>query len=196
MRRSLRWRSRPRSSRPMVAHCRRESPLECCGILGGDRHAGLVVPPAAEHRRQRDPLRRRSPGPDQGVRLAPRERPRDRWRSTTRTRAGRPSPARPTWRRTTTAPCPGSSSRCSPIRRTCGSGGSSRIRYAGAPLDPGRNRSARLPRRCNHRADRTRLVSRIVSRDRDFRKRGQRSRDVRAGCPPRRDMGSFACNVL
>ena len=75
--------------------------------------AGLVVPPAAERRGQRDPLRRRPARPDRRRRRAPRRGARDPGDLPLAPALGRPSPARPTCARTTTGPSPGSSSRCS-----------------------------------------------------------------------------------
>ena len=67
----------------MIAHCRREAPLECCGVLGG-RGAGPIRPPlrnlaASETRFNADPrdlveafrsLRER-PGDPRDLSLAP-----------------------------------------------------------------------------------------------------------------------------
>ena len=108
----------------MVDHCRPRGPAGVLRHPGRVSPRGLLVPPAPQRRRQRDPLRRRSARPDRRRHTrSAREGPRS-WRSTTRTPAGRPSRAGPTSARTTTATCPGSSSRCSTRRPRSASGGS------------------------------------------------------------------------
>ena len=178
-----RWRFPPTSIRSMIAHCVRESPLECCGLLGGKGPRVLVHSPAAESGRQRNPVR---------------------GRSAETLEAGRWLAARaeleilaiyhshPRWEAVPSA-----------VDREKNYWGAMPHLIVGFAADPpevrvwrlsadshrnfpGRwpNRSARLPGRCNPGRIRTKLISRIARRDRNFRTEAQRSHETRRAVIP------------
>ncbi len=112
----------------MIAHCLRESPLECCGLLCGIAPAVSLFYPL---RNQSQSETRYNADPQEliAAHIDFRAWALRSWRFTIRTRGGRPFRARPISPRTIMARCRESSCRCSTTFPTFAYGGSIRRHF-------------------------------------------------------------------